>query len=135
MVEDFDKNLKKNVEEEKKTGDAPEINANLNFDRIGKTQNDIGKQARIGQSGKYYCGGILGTKCNCCDGQCGTTSGCNCLSCMKLDIKARMLPKGYLVNKEGRCVRKGLTGLFYCGAKVMNGSLNCDGWCGPSNGP
>lgn len=47
-----------------------------------------------------------------------------------------MLPKGYLVNKEGRSVRLGDSQReFYCGAKVMAGVPMCDGWCGPGNGP
>ena len=34
-----------------------------------------------------------------CDGYCGTDSGCNFFAFMKLDLKSRMLPKGYLVNR------------------------------------
>lgn len=79
-----------------------------NFERIGKTQNEVGRTARLGSSAKYYCGGRLETRCQCCDGHCGSDNGCNCLSCMKLDIKTRGLPKGYLVNREGRIARRGV---------------------------
>ena len=54
---------------------------------------------------------------------------------MKLDLKSRMLPKGYLINRMGHTVRRGDAGNFYCGCKVMVGARNCDGWCGPTNGP
>ena len=97
--------------------------------------NSSQRQARIGQYGKYYCGGRLEGNCTCCDGYCGTDTGCNCRACMQLDLKARLLPKGYLVNKDGKIVRRGEGGLFYCGAKVLVGVRNCDGWCGPTNGP
>lgn len=55
------------------------VKAELNFDRIARTVNTSGRQSRIGQSGKYYCGGRLeGRGCPCCDGYCGPDSGCNC---------------------------------------------------------
>ena len=54
---------------------------------------------------------------------------------MKLDIQARVLPKGYLVNREGYACKKGTTGSFYCGRKVLIGVAFCDGYCGPTNGP
>ena len=97
----------------------------------------IGKigDARIGETGKYYCGQLLNTVCFCCNWFCGPGDGCNCQSCMQLDIAARALPKGYLVNREGRIARAGSNNLWYCGAKVMRGVPNCDGWCGPTNGP
>ena len=114
LLESFDKHIKKDEEEKKATLQNPAqhlgsqmAQMNLEFDRIGRAVNDAGRQARLGQSGKYYCSGRLEGKCICCDGQCGPTNGCNCNSCMKLDLKSRMLPKGYLVNKEGRAVRKG----------------------------
>ena len=71
----------------------------------------------------------------CCDGICGPLTGCNCSACMKLDIKARVLPLGWLVNSEGFNSRKnGNDGLFYCGRQCRvkkNGSI---GFCGPSSG-
>jgi len=30
---------------------------NVNFDRVNTMKNDKGKFARLGESGKYYCGG------------------------------------------------------------------------------
>lgn len=101
------------------------------------TRDCIGAKgrARIGSNGKYYCGSRLNGSCGCCDGNCGPTNGCNCVNCMKLDIEARALPAGYLVNREGRIARKGDAGMWYCGAMVMQGVSNCDGYCGPTNGP
>jgi len=99
------------------------------LDRIGRKGN-----ARIGATGKYYCGQRLNGSCGCCNGYCGPSDGCNCQSCMQLDVAARVLPKGYLVNKEGRTARAGSTSLWYCGAKVMSGVPGCDGWCGPNDG-
>ena len=91
--------------------------------------------ARIGANGKYYCGQRLNGSCGCCNGYCGPSDGCNCQSCMQLDVAARALPKGHLVNREGRTARAGLNSVWYCGAKVMRGVPGCDGWCGPTNGP
>lgn len=107
----------------------------MNFDRVGPMRNENGRQARLGESGKYYCGGVLGTNCMCCNGYCGPDNGCNCSACMKLDIQVRLLPKGYLVNREGTACRKGTTAAFYCGRKVLRGIAFCDGYCGPTNGP
>ena len=70
----------------------------------------------------------------CCNSFCGPDSGCNCSSCMKLDIETRLLPKGYLVNKEGASCRSN-DGKFYCGRRVLVGEPFCDGYCGPTNGP
>jgi hypothetical protein len=58
-------------------------------------------------------------------------SGCNCASCMKLDIEMKKLPKGYLVNSEGVISRKGDTNSFYCGRKCLKGIAFSDGYCGP----
>jgi hypothetical protein len=52
---------------------------------------------------------------------------------MKLDLKSRMLPKGYLINRMGHIERWGDAGNFYCGCKVLVGVRNCDDWCGPTN--
>ena len=103
---------------------------------IGVLTNNAGNQARLGRTGKYYCGQLLdGDKCDCCNGFCGKNSGCNCSGCMRLDIKARNLPsKGWLVNREGFVARK-KSNLFYCGRKVMQESFLCSGYCGPAGGP
>jgi len=92
-------------------------------------------RARIGSTGKYYCGQQFAHVCGCCNGVCGPRSGCNCENCMMLDIESRALPKGHLVNKQGRIARVGEDNTWYCGAKVMEGVFGCDGWCGPTNGP
>jgi hypothetical protein len=103
---------------------------------IDKLVNRFGKVARLGSTGKYYCGGNLdGPRCKCCDGYCGPESGCNCSGCIELDIKARNLPKGWLVNREGFVCRKGEQNRFYCGRKVLISVQGCDGYCGPTNGP
>ena len=57
---------------------------------------------------------------------------------MQLDLKSRILPRGYLVNKDGAVTRRNNNqGLFYCGRRVMAiQNINfTDGYCGPNNGP
>ena len=110
-------------------------------DLIAATRNSAGEMARLGSSGKFYCGGRLGFTCGCCNARCGPTDGCNCLSCFELDLETRALPSGYLLNKAGFPVRKGRrrgswdgTMTFYCGRKVMNRNTQTDGWCGPTDG-
>lgn len=111
-----------------------ESSSNTQFS-VDKMKNDRGDYARLGATGKYYCGKKLEKRCGCCDGNCGINAGCNCNACMKLDLKARNLPKGWLVNRDGFVSRKGLTGQYYCGRKVLLSDSWCDGWCGPTNGP
>ena len=53
---------------------------------------------------------------------------------MELDIESRNLPKGWLVNREGYSAKLN-NGKFYCGRLVLEGVEDCDGWCGPNNGP
>ena len=108
---------------------------NYTNDFIATKVNSTGRQARLGATGKYYCSGKLdlSPKCICCDGACGPTNGCNCSSCMALDISTRKLPPGWYVNKEGFSCRKGPNGVFYCGRKMD--LLFSDGYCGPNNGP
>jgi len=107
------------------------------FSSIPSIRDCIGAKgkASIGSSGKYYCGRMLNGFCLCCNFFCGPSDGCNCQSCMQLDVAARALPKGHLVNREGRTARAGPNGTWYCGAKVMSGVPGCDGWCGPHDGP
>jgi hypothetical protein len=104
-------------------------------DIIIGTTNSSDRHSRLGASGKFYCQGPLNASCSCCDGNCGPTNGCNCVACMELDVASRCLPKGYLVNKEGRISKLAPNGNVYCGSKVMSGVPGCDGWCGPNNGP
>lgn len=75
---------------------------------------NLSKTSRIGKSGKYYCGKPLDTLCTCCNGLCGRSNGCNCVECMKLDIEARALPKGYLVNQGGMICKMNMKGKVYC---------------------
>jgi hypothetical protein len=46
--------------------------------------NSAGYIAKMGTTGKYYCGRRV-LYCSCCDGHCGPTNGCNCESCQQLD--------------------------------------------------
>jgi hypothetical protein len=48
--------------------------------------NEGGRVAKLGENGKFYCGGPLVTDCFCCNMECGPLKGCNCEHCMKLDI-------------------------------------------------
>ena len=110
-------------------------NQSVNTISINECVNRNGSTARLGSTGKYYCGKKLdGPKCNCCDNYCGLSTGCNCSACMELDIKARNLPRGWLVNKQGFVARKSGR-LFYCGRLVLEGVADCDGFCGPNDGP
>ncbi len=85
--------------------------------------NSAGHLARLGSTGKFYCGEHVDGKCGCCDGTCGPTNGCNCVACMRLDIAIRSLPKGYLVNKCGRIAKYvPESGLFYCNCDPEGGS-------------
>ena len=97
-------------------------------DPIAAAKNKNGVVARLGKTGKFYCGKQLEGKC-CCDGNCGPTDGCNCKGCMALDIQTRGLEKGYWVNREGFVCRKGETGKVYCGRKNYGNF-----YCGPDRG-
>ena len=121
--------LEQNEEEEEEKKQTP------SDDPLIATKNSLGRVARLGQSGKFYCGGKTGFSCGCCDGNCGPSNGCNCVACMKLDIQKRGLPKGYLVNNQGFACRRGDTRKFYCGRMVLRGVRGCDGYCGPTDGP
>lgn len=108
----------------------------VEYDRVVGTQNGFGRTCRLGSTGKYYCGGSLGSlRCTCCNGYCGTTNGCNCEPCMKLDVTVRKLPRGWYVNRDGFACRKGISGFFFCGRKVMVNDRRTDGYCGPTDGP
>ncbi|CAF4049225.1 unnamed protein product [Rotaria sordida] len=106
--------------------------------RLERTLNSRGQYARLGNTGKFYCGGTLDERrCNCCNDICGPTSGCNCSACMLLDIQKRALPRGWFVNSDGasaRCSRVRPT-TFYCGRQVMPDDGRSDGYCGPTDGP
>jgi hypothetical protein len=98
--------------------------------KIDTTQNANFMMAKLGISGKYYCGtNLSGPRCVCCDGVCGGKfmNGCNCAACMELDLKARNLPKGHwLVNADGFNAKKSSkNGLFYCGRRVLTGNRSC----------
>lgn len=92
-------------------------------------------RAKLGQNGKYYCGKrVPVNSCRCCNGSCGPDDGCNCSDCMKLDIQSRRLPRGSLLNKDGRVATQSRkNGRFYCQDRTRQGGLN--GICGPNDGP
>ncbi len=59
--------------------------SNTNTITIDAIRNRFGSTARLGGTGKYYCGRRLdGPACYCCDGHCGTQTGCNCSICVLL---------------------------------------------------
>jgi len=88
--------------------------------------------ARIGVTGLYYCGQRMKGE----NDICGPMTGTNCKDCQKLDRESRDLPKGFLMNGQGRICRHGGNGSdWYCGAGVLQGVPGCDGYCGPTNGP
>ena len=107
----------------------------INTDRIAIVPTSRGVAARLGKTGKYYCGQNLQFNCSCCNGECGPGNGCNCRDCMRADVRARKLPRNWFVNREGFSCRRGETGRFYCGRRVMEGNYECDGYCGPTDGP
>ena len=84
---------------------------------------------RISTNGKYYCGGSLGTYCSCCDGNCGPDNGCNCLSCMRMDVESRGLPRGWLINEEGKPTQLIGSG-FRCGGRSNSYSEKAP-YCAP----
>lgn len=92
----------------------------------------MGSNARIGTTGLYYCGQRMKGE----NDVCGPLIGTNCKDCQKLDRESRQLPKGFLMNGQGRICRRGGNGRdWYCAAGVMQGVPGCDGYCGPTNGP
>ncbi|XP_072049397.1 uncharacterized protein [Amphiura filiformis] len=91
--------------------------------------NSAGAPARKGTTGKYYCGRRV-LSCFCCNGHCGPTNGCNCVDCQKLDNDER---REVRFNSAGAPARKGTTGKYYCGRRVLS-CFCCNGHCGPTNG-
>ncbi|CAF3001728.1 unnamed protein product [Rotaria socialis] len=118
--------------------EASATNIDSTFDdRIEKTRNKSNRYARLGSTGKFYCGGPLdGLRCMCCNNRCGPSNGCNCSACMLLDVQKRKLPHGWLVNCDGASARCSTSepSKFYCGRMVMAQDSRTDGYCGPTNG-
>ena len=76
-------------------------------------------------TGKYFCGALLtnrGCPCTHCH------EGCNCASCMKMDIENYKLRKGWLVNASGKHAKLMHNGKFSCTKK-----LNAAGWAPPGD--
>ena len=99
MLEHFDK------EKRSTTPQQNVVEIEMPRDVIAAKLNGVGRQARIGENGKFYCGGQSCNVQGCCDGSCGIGNGCNCAACQELDIQARKLPPGFLVNRQGRACR------------------------------
>ncbi|CAH0405793.1 unnamed protein product [Chilo suppressalis] len=59
------------------------------FDATNGLVNSAGVTAKLGESGKYYCGLRILT-CTCCDGLCGPHSGCACAPCTALSTEEDM---------------------------------------------
>lgn len=87
------------------------------YNPLAKVKNGRGRDAGFGEHNKYYCGGLLGFKCKCCDGSCGPTNGENCIDCMRLDIEFHKLGPGTLLNAAGH-VSKIEDAKAYCGVLV-----------------
>lgn len=60
--------------------------------------NSTGITAKIGESGKYYCGLRILT-CTCCDGLCGPHSGCACDPCATLGNEEDLRLKSLIHNR------------------------------------
>ncbi|VVD02569.1 unnamed protein product [Leptidea sinapis] len=59
------------------------------FDAGNGLVNSAGITAKLGDSGKYYCGLRILT-CTCCDGLCGPHSGCACQPCTTLSAEEEL---------------------------------------------
>lgn len=77
----------------------PPADPAINYFRT-QTNRD-GLKAAMGDTSKYYCGGRMLGKCNCCNGECGPDNGENCDACMELDVKRWNLERGCLINTAG----------------------------------
>ena len=90
--------------------------------------NGAGYIARYGKTGKYYCGQKDRSNFTC-----GPSTGNNCVPCMKLDLEARGLSKGWLVNKSGAPTQLSSRGKFHCGRRIGRiGGI--DPYCHPRHG-
>ena len=87
---------------------------NVNDTFLTTKINKLGREAKFGINGKYYCEGPIDYPCGCCNGVCGPLEGCNCTACLKLDIEQRNLPNGFFVNKTGAICKSTNIGI-YCG--------------------
>ncbi|CAH2243797.1 jg12710 [Pararge aegeria aegeria] len=59
------------------------------FDAGNGLVNGAGITAKLGDSGKYYCG-LRILNCTCCDGLCGPHSGCACAPCTALSAEEEL---------------------------------------------
>ncbi len=124
------RNYGKLLNDSSEAEEGPDRNGDLNFihlsDPLGAKRNFRGVRVHLGSTGKYYCGERV-LNCLCCNGRCGPNIGCNCVDCMELDIRARKLSRGYLVNKQGTICK------VFEGVKVYCGCRNEEIICGPNS--
>eukprot|EP00906_Rhabdomonas_costata_P001501 RCo002497 len=95
-----------------------------------ENMNRAGNLMKKGTTGQLYCGKYIGRdRLPGSDGYCGPTNGPQCEDCRVFQAEADK-------NRAGNCVRRGTTGLFYCGIFIGVARLpHSDGFCGPTNGP
>ena len=94
-------------------------NIKNSLDLTKSLRNDCNELSYLKNKGKFYCDAyLIGEKQQyefdievkyCDDGY-----GNNCIECMKLDIKLRSLPKGYLVNSEGHISKYNKDNNMFC---------------------
>ncbi|KAJ8734224.1 hypothetical protein PYW07_014775 [Mythimna separata] len=65
------------------------LDREIYFDAGNGLVNSAGVTAKLGDSGKYYCGLRILT-CTCCDGLCGPHSGCACPPCSALSAEEEL---------------------------------------------
>ncbi|XP_041973907.1 probable E3 ubiquitin-protein ligase HERC2 [Aricia agestis] len=65
------------------------LDREIYFDAGNGLVNGAGITAKLGDSGKYYCGLRILT-CTCCDGLCGPHSGCACAPCSALSAEEEL---------------------------------------------
>ncbi len=89
---------------------------------------------RSAENGHFYCGRYNMYNVPNCDGCCGPTNGPNCQACRRADD---MVGRGTatLNLDQVYCWYSCETHSFYCNRNVLYNVPNCDGYCGPTNGP
>ncbi|KAL4709830.1 hypothetical protein ACJJTC_001284, partial [Scirpophaga incertulas] len=65
------------------------LDREIYFDALKGLVNPAGITAKLGESGKYYCG-LRILNCTCCDGLCGPHSGCACAPCSALSTEEEL---------------------------------------------
>ena len=89
----------------------------------GALINKKGNKVTMGRFGIVYCSPKMEFKCDCCDGNCGPTDGCCCISCMEMNCQTRNIASGDLINKHGR-ISQFTKRSYYCGVEYTKESTN-----------